>query len=225
MMKRLVCLVTMIFAVALLGLVGGCGKLNDQEPAAHPAPATAKDAGAPTNGEAGSTGAVRLAGGAAALEGELKAGGTNAQQTIVSPDGTVYTGEVKDGKPEGWGTLTDARGTYQKGEWRNGAAYRISGTCVLADGTREEGTWNDDGTKCGGTIWFADKRIYKGDWVIVDGQPELPYGAGTMTWPDGRQYAGHFINGKLDGIGKMTYPDGRVEDGSWTQDAFVVPAK
>jgi hypothetical protein len=32
MMKRLAFLVTMIFAVPLLGLVGGCGKLDDQEP-------------------------------------------------------------------------------------------------------------------------------------------------------------------------------------------------
>ncbi len=104
-------------------------------------------------------------------------------------------------------------------------AYRVTGTCVLPDGTREEGTWNNDGSKCGGTIWFADKRIYKGDWIIVDGQAELPYGAGTMTWPDGRQYAGGFVNGKKDGIGKMTYPDGRVEEGPWSQDAFVGPAK
>jgi hypothetical protein len=67
----------------------------------------------------------------------------------------------------------------------------------------------------------VDKRIYKGDWVIVNGQPEMPFGTGTMTWPDGRQYVGHFTNGKRDGVGKMTYPDGRIEDGAWKQDAFV----
>jgi hypothetical protein len=206
MMKRLGFLVTVIFAVTLLDLVGGCGKLNDQEPAAHPAPA-------PANSVVSGTSAVGLG------------GGTNAQQTLVMPDGTVYKGEIKNGKPEGWGTLTDTKGSYQKGEWRNGAAYRVSGTCVLPDGTKEEGNWNDDGTKCGGTIWFADKRIYKGDWVVMEGQPELPYGTGAMTWPDGRQYAGHFTNGKMDGVGKMTYPDGRIEDGSWKQDAFVRPAK
>jgi hypothetical protein len=207
MMKRLV---TMIFVAGLLGLVSGCGKLNDQEPA----PAAAKDASAPSNSSASSTGAVTSTSGEA-----------GAQQSVMMPDGTVYKGEIKNGKPEGWGTLTDTGGTYQKGGWRNGGAYRVTGTCVLPDGTKEEGTWNADGSKCGGTIWYLDQRIYKGDWVIVDGQPEMPYGPGTMTWPDGRQYAGHFVDGKMDGVGKMSYPDGRVEDGTWKQDAFVGPAK
>ena len=207
-MKRLVFLLTVIFAVSLVGLVGGCGKLNDQAPAAQPAPAAAKEAGGKT-----------------APGGELKVGETNSLQTVVAPDGTVYKGELKDGKPNGQGTLTDARGSYQKGEWRNGKAYRISGTAVLPDGTKEVGTWNDDGTMCGGTIWFTDGRIYKGDWVIVEGLADLPYGMGAMTWPDGRQYAGHFVNGKMDGVGKMTYLNGKVEDGSWKQDAFVGAAK
>jgi hypothetical protein len=199
---------TIIFAVSLLGLAGGCGKLNDQPLAA----AGAKDKGAP-------------AGGKTAAGDSLKFGETYALQTVVAPDGSVYNGELKDGKPNGQGTFTDARGSYQKGEWRNGRAYRISGTAVLPDGTKEEGTWNDDGTKCGGTIWFTDGRIYKGDWVIVEGRADLPYGVGAMTWPDGRQYTGHFVNGKRDGVGKLTHPDGKIEDGSWAQDAFVGAAK
>jgi hypothetical protein len=196
MMKRLGIFLAMIFG---MGLLGGCGKLNDQEPAAN------KDATVVTN--------------------ESRSVETKARQSIVTPDGSVYEGEMKDGRPNGPGTLTDARGSYQKGEWRNGAAYRVSGTCVLPDGTKEEGTWNNDGTTCGGTIFYPDKRIYKGDWVIVEGRAELPYGMGAMTWPDGRQYTGHFRNGKMDGAGKMTYADGKVEDGTWVQDAFQGAAK
>jgi hypothetical protein len=221
MMKRLAFLLTIIFAVPLLGLVGGCGKPNDQPPAV----AEAKDTGAPANVDAYSSTGLTLPPGKTAPGENLKVGETNSLQTLVAPDGTVYKGELKDGKPNGQGTLTDARGSYQKGEWRNGKAYRISGTCVLPDGTKETGTWNDDGTKCGGTIWYADGRIYKGDWVIVEGQADLPYGTGAMTWPDGRQYAGHFVNGKMDGVGKLTHPDGNVEDGTWKQDAFVGAAK
>ncbi len=224
-MKRLVFLLTIIFAVPLLGLVGGCGKLNDQEPSARPAPAGAKNTGALTNIAANGSGAVALGGGTTTPGGELKVGAASAQQSLMAPDGTVYVGEVSNGKPNGQGALSDTRGSYQKGEWRNGAVYRVSGTCVLPDGTKETGTWNNDGTKCGGTIWFTDGRIYKGDWVIVEGKADLPYGMGAMTWPDGRQYAGHFVNGKMDGVGKMTYPDGKVEDGSWKRDAFVGAAK
>ena len=210
MMKRLAFLLTGIFAVLLVGLVGGCGKLNDQ-PAA--------------NGAAKDTTTATPAGEKTAPRGELKFGEPNSLQTVVAPDGTVYTGELKNGKPEGQGTLTDPKGTYQKGEWRDGKAYRVTGTCVLPDGTKEVGTWNDDGTTCGGTISFTDGRIYKGDWVIVEGQTDLPYGTGSMTWPDGRQYTGHFVNGKMDGAGKLTHPDGKVEDGAWKQDAFVGAAK
>jgi hypothetical protein len=211
MMKRLVFLVTVIFAAALLGLVAGCGKSNDQGPSA---PVMVKD-----------TGAVTLAGGTNAPAGELRGGRSSSPRSIVTPDGIVYEGEMKDGKPNGWGTLTDPRGSYQKGEWRNGVAYRITGTCVLPDGTKETGSWNNDGAICGGTIWYPDGRIYKGDWVIVEGKADLPFGMGAMTWPDGRQYTGYFVNGKMDGAGKMTYPDGRVEDGSWKQDTFAGPAK
>ena len=225
MMKRLVLLLTVILAVPLLGLVGGCGKSNDEKPAARPASAGAKDGSAPSNGDAFGPVGLALAGGTSAPGVDVKIGEANALQTVVTPDGTVYTGEMTDGRPNGRGTLTDARGTYQKGEWRNGTLYRASGTCVLPDGTKETGTWNNDGTRCGGTIWFPDGRIYKGDWVIVEGKADLPYGAGAMTWPDGRQYTGHFVAGKMDGAGKMTYPDGKISDGQWKQDEFQGPAK
>jgi len=220
-MKRYAFFLTMIFGVSLAFWVGGCGKGNDQKSAA----AGAKDAGAPGSGDAFGPAGLALAGGTTTAGDGLKIGGTNEVRSLVTADGTVFEGEMKDGKPNGRGTVTDSRGTYQKGEWRNGVVYRVSGTCVLPDGTKEVGTWNYDGTKCGGTIWFPDGRIYKGDWVIVEGKADLPFGTGAMTWPDGRQYAGHFVDGKMDGVGKMTYPDGKIEDGQWKQDAFAGAAK
>jgi len=212
----LVLLLTIILAVPLVGLVGGCGKSSAPE---------GRSAGALTNAAANDSSALTLSGGATTPGEALQIGGTNTVQSLMAPDGTVYEGGVKNGRPDGFGTVTDARGTYQKGEWRNGALYRASGTCVFPDGTRETGTWNNDGTRSGGTIWFPDARIYKGDWVIVNGKADLPYGVGVMTWPDGRQYTGHFVDGKMDGVGKMTYPDGKIEDGQWKQDAFQGSAK
>jgi hypothetical protein len=212
-MKRVHFFLAMVFATALLGLFAGCGKLEDQEPSVKEKSAGTNDAG---NGSAPMT----LADGKTMPVAEAE-----AAHSLVMHDGTIYEGEMKGGKPNGLGTVTDARGTYQKGEWRDGRIYRVSGTCVLPDGTKEEGTWNNDGTTCGGTIWWPDGHIYKGDWVVTEGRAESPYGMGTMTWPDGRQYAGHFVNGKMDGAGKMTYPDGKVEDGAWVQDAFQGAAK
>jgi hypothetical protein len=96
---------------------------------------------------------------------------------------------------------------------------------VAPDGTKEVGTWNRDGTKCGGTITWKDGREYKGDWKITEGAPELPDGVGAMSWPDGRKYTGEFHDGNMDGTGKMTYPDGKIEDGLWKQGTFTGPPR
>jgi hypothetical protein len=149
----------------------------------------------------------------------MKAEGKNLQ-TLQLRDGTVFVGEVTRGVPDGHGVFTQANGTNQEGEWRHGKAYRISGTWVGPDGTKEIGTWNYDGTPCGGTIFWRDGRVYKGDWRLEEGVPEAPDGEGTMTWPDGRTYTGHFLDGKMDGSGKMSYPDGKIEEGTWMQDKF-----
>jgi hypothetical protein len=150
----------------------------------------------------------------------LKAEGKDLR-TLKLPNGTVFVGEVTGGVPDGHGVLTKPDGTNQEGEWRHGNAYRLSGTWVGADGTKEIGTWNYDGTACGGTILWKDGRVYKGDWRVEVEATDLPDGAGTMTWPDGRTYTGHFLDGQMDGAGKMSYPDGRIEEGTWMQGKFM----
>jgi hypothetical protein len=227
MMKRVGFFLTMVLSVALLSMVAGCGKLEDQEPAA-------KNTGGKTNGVAVGSTAVTLTDGSSLSGNESKTGGVDSldgQGTsgetggFVMRDGTVYEGGIKDHQPHGLGRATNPNGTFQKGEWRDGRPYRISGTWVAPDGLKEDGIWNYDGAASSGTIWWPDGRIYKGEWMPVDGQAEVPIGMGTMTWPDGRQYVGHFHAGKMDGPGKMTWPDGRVQDGTWSQDSFMGPAK
>lgn len=153
--------------------------------------------------------------------GQLRRGIPNGQGTSKTPDGQLYTGEFKDGQPDGQGSVTASNGTNQRGEWRGGKEYRVSGTWVALDGTREEGTWNTDGSQNSGTITWKDGREYKGDWKLAYGSAELPEGTGTMTWPDGRKYVGQFKDGKMEGTGKMTYPDGKVADGLWKDDKFA----
>lgn len=132
MMKRWGIFLTTIFVT---GLLAGCGKLEDQEPAA-------KDTGKPATSASNDVGPLSLTDGKTVpVDASTN---LNAHQTIVSADGALYEGEMKNGRPNGQGTLTDPRGSYQKGEWRDGAAYRVSGTCVLPDGTREEGTTATD---------------------------------------------------------------------------------
>jgi hypothetical protein len=160
-----------------------------------------------------------LSGGA--LSSKLGNVATNDQRTIRSPEGTIYVGEISNGQPSGQGTYTDPQGTHQQGEFRDGKPYRITGTWISTDGIKEEGAWNFDGSKSGGTITWPDGRVYRGNWKNMDGVPETPEGVGAMVWPDGRKYMGQFHNGKMDGAGRMTYPGGKVQDGLWMDGNFT----
>jgi hypothetical protein len=150
---------------------------------------------------------------------------TNKEETIMSMDGTVFTGQVKDGRPHGQGLLSSPNGTRQQGQWRNGQGFQITGKLVCPDGTIEVGTWNRDGSKSGGTIAWSNGKNYEGEWKLQSNSlPELPNGKGTMKWPDGRVYTGQFEDGLMEGRGKMTYPNGKIEEGLWKLGWYAGPA-
>ena len=170
-MKRAGFFLTMVFGAAMLFWLTGCGKLEDQVP-------VAKKAGAQTNGVVTGPPAVTLTDGSSlpgsesstgvvdALDGQGTSGETGG---FVMRDGTVYEGGIKDHQPHGLGTATNPSGTYQKGEWRDGRPYRISGTWMSTDGTKEVGVWNYDG---------AQER--RDD--LVDGRTDLQGGVDARRW-------------------------------------------
>jgi hypothetical protein len=237
-----------LMAVSILGLfpfLCGCGKSNDQAsgihrneakppgkvkssdtngPGAVAVPGETNRVGGVTEGQSGGEEPFTLSGSAKPVD-TTEGFEINPHGRSTLPDGTIYEGETFGDVPRGWGTVTDPRGTHLEGEYRDGKMYRVSGTWVQSDGTKEEGTWNRDGSKSGGTITWPDGRVYKGDWKVVEGAPEAPHGSGTMTWPDGRKYVGEFQDGQMNGRGLMNYPERKVEDGFWTHGKFVGAAK
>jgi hypothetical protein len=193
------------------------------------------------NGEPNGRGTLTVSGGLKYV-GEFRNGKAIGEGMLIWTDGAKYVGGFRKGKYDGYGTYTSTNATYvgdfrngkydglgtftfSEGTWigkfKDGKPYRVRGTCLSRDGTTEVGTWNYDGTKCGGTITWKDGRKYTGDWKVIDDAVDLPDGIGTMSWPSGRQYVGQFRDGKMDGTGKMTYPDGKVEEGLWKADKFV----
>ena len=101
-----------------------------------------------------------------------------------------YTGQVKDGKPNGLGILTDDPNeiTYI-GEWKNG----------LEDG---QGKWERK--------YPLINKInrYDGEWKngLEDGQ-------GLYTEADYFLYVGEFKNGEMHGQGTMSFYNGAKTDG------------
>lgn len=45
-------------------------------------------------------------------------------------------------------------------------------------------------------------------------------GIGTLKWPDGKVYEGHFENDMKHGQGKLSTPMGDVFQGEWINDEF-----
>lgn len=153
-------------------------------------------------------------------EGEWKAGHL-VKGLFTAPTGERYEGEWKGFKTHGYGRFTKPAGDDYSGEFRDGEAYKVKGTQYYADGTKQVGEWNKDGSKSGGTITWKDGREYKGDWKVVHGIVDPPDGEGTMAWPDGKKYEGEWKDGKTHGFGKMTFADGKVQEGIWRNDKFV----
>lgn len=123
-------------------------------------------------------------------------------ETIEYTDGSVYTGEVLNGKRHGKGKMV----------WRGGDVY--------------EGDWvNDKRTGKGRYIWGRNSKcagdVYEGDFV--DGEP---CGRGKYIWGwntewAGDVYVGDFVNGKRTGYGIYTYACGEVESGRFENNIYL----
>ncbi len=190
-MKRLTRVAPIIATAILLAFFCGCGKFKSHK-AAKPPPAPGTQLPLPDPRDIETPGFQIPS---RHRSGAVKTG------TLLLPDGTLYEGQLNNNSvPDGQGHLLGQNGTDQHGEWRYGRIFRVTGTWVALNGTKEVGTWNVDGTKSGGTIHWTTGWTYVGDWWVTDGYAELPHGRGVMT-----------------------SPDGKVEDGLWQRGNFVGP--
>ena len=64
------------------------------------------------------------------------------EERIEFEDGSVYVGEVKDGKRHGRGTYTYSDGEKYEGEWKDGKEEG-RGTYTYPDGEKYEGEYKD----------------------------------------------------------------------------------
>ncbi len=128
--------------------------------------------------------------------------------------GATYTGEWKNGKPDGNGTGMYPNGANYVGQLKNGLAHGY-GVFSYDDGGTYVGQWKNDKREGQGTITYADGDKYVGQW-----KNHKREGQGTQNWPDGSKYVGQFMNNMVHGQGIMTYADGPVNEGIWKDDEF-----
>lgn len=128
----------------------------------------------------------------------------------------VYTGEFKDGKPEGKGVMNYDDYSYEGG-FKNGVEDG-KGIITYKNGTKESVFYNK------GTKIKQDEKIAAADWKELEGQYDecvkgnCITGIGTMEFPSGNKYAGSFVNRKREGKGTFYFNNGDVFDGTFKAD-------
>jgi len=49
----------------------------------------------------------------------------------------------------------------------------------------------------------------------------MKHGKGTMSWPNGRKYKGHWLKGKQHGTGHYTSLNGKTINGIWENGKLI----
>ncbi len=119
------------------------------------------------------------------------------------PDGSVYSGDISDGKFNGTGTLIFPSGDKVSGEFKDGYIHghaKIS----KANGEKLEGQFKKGYPSGPGVFSFSSDGEYIGEF-------DLGYfnGQGKLSYSDGQFFSGEFSNGDI--------VDGAYEDGEGTR--------
>lgn len=137
-------------------------------------------------------------------EGEWKNDKPDGEGTIFDwPMGLTtigkYTGQVKDGKPEGKGHFEVTKD--------NTSSYPHQYPCVY------DGDWHLGKRHGKGKIIWPKGDKYEGDWF--EGKR---HGKGVMLYSDGSSYNGEWQNNMRQGRGKFISHDGWIHEGYWVND-------
>ena len=119
----------------------------------------------------------------------------------------TYTGEVKDGKPNGMGVAKYGAGgsaVRYVGGFQNGM-YNGRGTLFFKDGVFLSGEWKNGKLNGKGSFLSEAGILYIGEFVNG-----VKQGKGVLFYKDNGMICGNFLNDKLSGRGIQIFPDGTV---------------
>lgn len=136
-------------------------------------------------------------------------GQRNGMGDMIFPNGDTYSGEWLNNSFDGYGEYHyfSAKSLY-RGEWKNGlqngnGLYQSSEFSY--DGEWEKG-WMDGN----GILYFRNKDKYEG--TIHE---NLIDGVGCYTFANGNRYEGEFVQGKINGLGVFQFKSGNRFEGEF----------
>ena len=132
----------------------------------------------------------------------------------VLPDGSVYEGELLQGRLHGEGRLESPRGTVYEGEFRRGLMHG-EGRITFPDGRVFTGRFEEG--EPAGVMEYRDEDGYQYRGEVLDWQF---HGEGELIDPEGNKYKGYFYQGQPEGEGRYEGADGERYEGNFEQGQY-----
>ena len=148
-------------------------------------------------------------------EGDVVNGKPHGKGKRSSPSGSVHEGNWENGKIHGKGKFTSSKGGNYEGDFVNGVPHG-KGKWVLSGGTTHEGDFADGKMHGKGKEIAKSGHVYEGNWA--NGKKN---GKGKLTYSDGDVYEGDFVDNAFHGNGVYTHANGMVRSGKWANREFV----
>ncbi|MEO7049998.1 MAG: hypothetical protein ABI091_32130 [Ferruginibacter sp.] len=126
----------------------------------------------------------------------------------------VYTGQFKDGKPEGKGTMKYDDYSYT-GNFRNGLEDG-EGIITNKDGSKQNVQYNNGIKYTAAVVKLKEgeyKALHPQDVNCISG--DCINGFGTYLFPSGNKYTGNFKEYKREGEGTFYFQNGDRFTGAW----------
>jgi hypothetical protein len=121
------------------------------------------------------------------------------------PDGSVYRGKLKNGKPDGVGFIRFKNGNEYTGSFKDGA-FDGHGVSTSNFGDKYEGQWKNSQRNGVGKMSFRIGGAYEGEW-----KDDRYHGKGTITYlGSGRRHEAHFNEGVEEGAAVNVAAEQRV---------------
>jgi len=128
-------------------------------------------------------------------------------------DGSAYNGEWQNSVMTGVGIINFSDGLSEySGEWKEGKPDG-QGYFIYSNGDRYDGAWKNGQMDGRGLYTFQNSEIYKGGW-----KQNESHGYGKYVYRDGNIYEGLWQHGKRQGNGIFKYLHGDEFAGEYNED-------